>query len=213
MVSLKCRLAVQARLTKLGVLYRFEEPGIVEVFGNLGNEAKRQITEDLENADLPLLADNERVLIEKTEKAIASIIVNPKTQSEQTYAGYISSHTNTDYNELSKLFVDLKGVSIPHYIVYQKVERAKELLLYTDKKVGEVASELHFGSPSRLTYQFRNLTGLSPSFFKKLRQKRIELSHLNKKYTSNINSTELKDETLHQVYGKSSVQNRSKKRA
>lgn len=214
MVSLKCRLHVQSKLTQLGLLYRFDEPGIIEIFGNLDAKERLHITNELVSAGLPLLEENDRELLEKTEKVIDTMISKSDADSEDQYIEYITSQTHTEYSYISDLFIDLRGTSIPNYIVQQKIERAKELLIYTDKKVFEVAKELNYSSPSRLTYQFRKVTGLSPVFFKQLRAKRNELAHLSNRYqTTGLNSTERKDEAIHQIHGKSSVQNRRKKRA
>lgn len=214
MVSLKCRLHVQSRLTKLGLLYRFDEPGIIEIFGKLSDKERTNITNELIGSGLPLLSAAECELIQNTEKAIASLIVGSRANSEEEYAEYISSHTNTDYQYLSKLFYELRGVSISFYILQQRIERAKELLVYSDKTIQQIAKELNYSSTSRLSYHFKKLTGLTPTFFKNLRQKRKELSFLGNRYQSDINSTERnRDEALHQIHGKSSVQNRRKKRA
>jgi AraC-like DNA-binding protein len=89
------------------------------------------------------------------------------------YSDYISEKLNYDYTYLSNIFSEVKGITIQHYIIMHKIEKVKELLLYDELTLSEISYKLHYSSAAHLSNQFKKITGLSPSFFKQLKQKRI----------------------------------------
>jgi AraC-like DNA-binding protein len=89
------------------------------------------------------------------------------------FSDYLSKKLGYDYTYLSNLFSEVKGSTIAHYIIAHKIERAKELLIYNELSLTEIADKLHYSSVAHLSNQFKKTTGLTPSFFKKMRHKRL----------------------------------------
>ena len=200
MVSLKCRVALQRRLNELEIPFYFEEPGIVDLYEELDEQRYLQITNELNRAGVPLLDHSDRQLFEKTLSIIDNLILDKHEDTLRDHEALISEETKTDFEYLSDLFVQVKGISMEYFIRQEKTERAKELLTYTDKTSQEVANDLHYESAEALTAELKEYTGLSPDFFIKIRKKRNKLN--SPIVQPNLNT----DEAIHQAHGKSQVQ-------
>jgi AraC-like DNA-binding protein len=123
--------------------------------------------------------DKKSVLVEKIKSAIVEMIHYADEKPKIKFSVYLSEKLNYDYTYLANLFSEVKGITIEHFIISHKIERAKELLSYTELSVSEIASRLHYSSISHLSSQFKDLTGLSPSYFKGMKlKKRIPLENL-----------------------------------
>ncbi len=174
MVSLRCKMMVKEELLKLGIKYVVVELGTVEMLEGITTMQHEQLKENLLISGLELLDDKKSILIEKIKNVITEMIHHSDALPKVNYSEYISEKLNHDYTYLSNIFSEVKGTTIQQFIIINKIERVKELLLYNELNLTEIAYRLHYSSVAHLSNQFKKITGLSPSFFKKLKEKRAE---------------------------------------
>jgi len=174
MVSLRCKMVVKDELNKLGLRYAVVDLGMVEISGDISEQQRQLLKKNLLNSGLELLDDKKSILIEKIKNVIIEMVNDSKDVSKVNYSDYISAELDCDYPYLSTMFSEVKGITIQQFIIISKIERVKELLLYDEITLNEIAYKLHYSSAAHLSNQFKKITGLSPSFFKKLGQKRKE---------------------------------------
>lgn len=172
MVSLRCKMIVKEELTKLGLKYVMVDLGIVEIPEDLSKVQHDLLKAELLKSGLELLDDKKSILIERIKNVITEMIHYSDEVPKTNYSDYISEKLNYDYTYLSNIFSEVKGITIQQYIIIHKIERVKELLLYDQLNLSEIAYKLHYSSVGHLSNQFKKVTGLSPSFFKQLKKKR-----------------------------------------
>lgn len=172
MVSLRCKMLVKEELEKLGLTYAVLELGMVEIWEDIAEEKRIQLKNNLLKSGLELLDDKRSILIEKIKNVIIEMIHYTDKIPKVNYSSYISEKLGYDYTYLANTFSEVKGITIQHYIIEHKIERVKELLLYDELNISEIAYKLHYSSAAHLSNQFKKITGLSPSFYKKLKLKR-----------------------------------------
>lgn len=174
MVSLRCKMMVREELDKLGLSYGAIDLGMVEMLQELTEQQRQQLKENLLKSGLELLDDNRSILIEKIKNVIIEMIHYSEEIPKINYSDYISEKLDYDYTYLSNIFSEVKGITIQQFIIINKIEKVKELLLYDELNLTEISRKLHYSSVAHLSNQFKKITGLSPSFFKKLKKKRNE---------------------------------------
>ena len=172
MVSTRCKMAVKEALKKLGLHFIVVDLGEVEIMENISVEEREQLKIALLSSGLELMDDKRAVLIEKIKNVITEMIHHSDELPKINYSNYISEKLNHDYTYLSNLFSEVKGITIQQFIIIHKIERAKELLLYDELNLTEISYQLHYSSVAHLSNQFKKITGLSPSHFKQLKDKR-----------------------------------------
>ncbi len=174
MVSLRCKMMVKEELKKIGLHYAVVDLGTVEILENITPEQREQLKKNLLESGLELLDDKRSILIEKIKNVITEMIHYTDELPTTNYSDYISEKLNYDYTYLSNIFSEVKGITLQQYIIIHKIERVKELLLYDELTLTEISYKLHYSSVAHLSNQFKKVTGLSPSFYKQLKQKRQE---------------------------------------
>lgn len=174
MVSLRCKLAVNEELLKLGIRPNSIELGMVDVQTELTSEQRDELRRNLSKLGLELLDDNRSVLIERIKNVITELIHYSDEMPSQKYSDYISSRLDYDYTYLSNIFSEVKGITIQQFIILNKIERVKELLLYGELNLTEIAYKLHYSSVAHLSNQFKKVTGLTPSYFRKMKKARLQ---------------------------------------
>ncbi len=174
MVSLRCKMIVKEELKHLGLNYVIVDLGMVEILEDITPLQREQLKTNLLRSGLELLEDKKSILIDKIKNVIIEMIHYADELPKETYSEYISSKLGYDYTYLSNIFSEVKGTTIQQYIIVHKIERVKELLLYNELNLTEISYLLNYSSVAHLSNQFKKITGLSPSFFKKLKQKRNE---------------------------------------
>lgn len=172
MVSLRCKMVVKAELEKLGMPYVSVELGTIELPEKPTDEQREGLRITLLRSGLELLDDPKIILIEKIKNVIIEMIHYDVELPNVNYSDYLSEKLGYDYTYLSNMFSEVKGSTIQQFIITHKIERVKELLLYDEYNLTEISYMLHYSSVAHLSNQFKKITGLSPSFFKKLKQKR-----------------------------------------
>jgi AraC-like DNA-binding protein len=172
MVSLRCKLIVKEELERLGVTYSIIELGMVEVSKDLTPRMRAQLNENLLPFGLELLEDKRSEVIEQIKNVVVSMIHYSDEVPKVNYSDYISEKLSYNYNYLSNLFSEVKGITIQQFIINHKIERVKELLLYDELNLTEISYKMHYSSVAHLSNQFKKVTGFSPSIFKQFQHKR-----------------------------------------
>jgi AraC-like DNA-binding protein len=186
MESSRCISMVKNELNRLGFLYKSVELGEVELLENISRENFRLIDIELRNAGLELIADRNSLLIEKIKAAIHQLIYLTNDLPKPNYSHYISEKVHVDYNSLSHIFSGDQGVTIEKYIIAQKIERIKELLVYDNSSLSDIAYELQYSSVAHLSNQFKKVTGLTPTFFRQHRKNQPQILKMCESYKSVI---------------------------
>jgi len=172
MVSIRCKMIVKSELDKLGLHYGTVELGEVEVKENITPEQLEQLKIVLLKSGLELMDDKKAILIEKIKTIIVEMVHYADELPKTNNSDYISEKLNHDYTYLANLFSEATGITIEHFIIIHKIERVKELLLYDELNLTEISYKLNYSSVAHLSNQFKKVTGLTPTFFKQLRDKR-----------------------------------------
>jgi YesN/AraC family two-component response regulator len=173
MVSLRCKMIVKSELERMHLHNTIVELGEVEIIEELTPQQKEELKTSLLKFGLELLEDKKSILIEKIKNIIVEMIHYNEEAPVVNFSVYLSEKLNYDYNYLSNLFSEVKGTTIEHFIIAHKIERAKELLIYNKLTLTEIAEKLHYSSVAHLSNQFKKVTGLTPTFFRKMKHKRL----------------------------------------
>jgi AraC-like DNA-binding protein len=173
MVSLRCKMIVADELKKLGLQKVALDLGVVEILEDITPVQREELRTNLLRSGLELLDDKKSILVEKIKIAVIELIHYSDEIPKVKISEYLSEKLRHDYTYLANMFSEVKGVTIQNYIILQKIERVKELLLYDELTLSEIAARMHYSSVAHLSNQFKKVTGLSPSFFKQLRDKRM----------------------------------------
>jgi len=173
MVSLRCKMIVRAELERMGLHAIVVELGEVEISGELEAAQQDELRQALVKFGFELLEDKKSKLIEKIKNIVIEMVHYNEEAPMLNFSAYLSEKLDYDYNYLSNLFSEVKGTTIEHYIISHKIERAKELIMYNELTLTEIAEKLHYSSVAHLSNQFKKVTGLTPSFFKKMKHQRL----------------------------------------
>jgi len=165
-------MMVKEELKKLGLKYVVVDLGMVEILEDITKKQREQLKKNLLKSGLELLDNKKSILIEKIKNVITQMIHYSDELPRVNYSDYISEKLGYNYTYLANTFSEVKGITIQQFIIIHKIERVKELLLYDELTLTEIAYKLHYSSVAHLSNQFKNVTGLSPSFYKQLKQKR-----------------------------------------
>jgi AraC-like DNA-binding protein len=183
MVSARCKKAVKTELKKLGLHFIVVELGEVEIMEEISSEQRLQLKIALLDSGLELMDDKRAVLIAKIKKSIIDMIYHSDEKIKVNISGYLSETLKMDYTYLSNLFSEVQGTTIEQFIIFHKVERIKEMIIYDELSITDIAWKMNYSSVAHLSNQFKKVTGLSPSHFKVLKDKRRmpieELDSLN----------------------------------
>lgn len=172
MVSTRCKMAVKEALRNLGLHFIVVDLGEVDIMENITAEQREQLRNTLLASGLELMDDKKAVLIEKIKNVITEMIHYSDEIPKMNYSDMISQKLNYDYTYLSNVFSEIKGITIQQFIIIHKIERAKELLMYDELNLTEISYKLHYSSVAHLSNQFKKITGLTPSHYKQLKDKR-----------------------------------------
>lgn len=179
MVCSRCRTTVISELDKIGIHYDSVIIGEVNLSGNITPEQRELFSRALLLDGFELIDNQMNQLIEKLKKAILDLEHYSDEDLKFSFSQYISMIVNDNFISLNKLFGEIEGISIEKYLIKRKIERIKEMLVYEDLSLDEIATKMHYSSTTILTAQFKRETGLSPFHFKQLRQSRKIIPELN----------------------------------
>ncbi|HEY0655072.1 MAG TPA: AraC family transcriptional regulator [Chryseosolibacter sp.] len=173
MVCDRCKLVVKDRLEKNGIGYKNIELGEIELSGQPTEEQLRKFSADVNELGFEIIEDKTARLVSAVKTAVLEFVRDPSPSARKLkFSTYLSDKLNKDYNYISNLFSALEGTTIEQYLIHQKIERVKELLVYDELNLSEVAHQLGYSSVQHLSNQFKKVTGLTPSHFKQLGDKK-----------------------------------------
>lgn len=172
MVSLRCKMRVKEELNKLNIQPAEVILGEVEIIENITSAQRGQIKAALQKSGLELIDDKKAILIERIKNTIIEMVHYSDILPDTNFSGYVSKKLHYDYTYLANLFSGETGDTIEQFIIHHKIERAKELIIYDELNLTEIAYKLHYSSIAHLSNQFKKVTGLTPSLYKRLKQKK-----------------------------------------
>jgi len=172
MVSSRCKMMVKEALKELGLHFIVVDLGVVDVMEDLSEEQKATLKSLLLNAGLELMDDKKAMLIEKIKKVIIEMVHHAEELPKINFSDFISKKLEYNYTFLANLFSEVQGATIEQYIISHKIERIKELIVYGEMNITEIANKMNYSSVAHLSSQFKKATGLTPSHFKQLKEKR-----------------------------------------
>ena len=172
MVSIRCKMIVKEALKKMGLHYLTVELGVVEVMVDLSARQLEELRLTLLRSGLELMENKKAILIEKIQNVIIELIHYSDELPKMNFSDYLCEKLDYDYTYLANIFSETIGITIEHFIILHKIERVKELIIYDELNLSEIAWKMHYSSVAHLSHQFKKITGLTPSFFKSLKQKK-----------------------------------------
>jgi AraC-like DNA-binding protein len=165
-------MVVKSELEKLGVHYTLLELGEADVMEDLTAGQLDSLNRALKSTGLELMDDKKSILVERIKTTIIELVHYTDEQIKTNLSDFLSNKLNYNYTYLANLFSEVKGTTIEKFYLAHKIEKVKELLVYDELNLTEIADKLHYSSVAHLSNQFKKMTGLTPSHFKNLRNKR-----------------------------------------
>jgi AraC-like DNA-binding protein len=179
MVCNRCKMVVESELVKAGLNHLSVGLGEIEIEEELSHQQQMLLNEKIKPLGFELIDDRKSKLADKVKTLIVELIYSKDNDLKVNLSAYIASAIGQDYSHISNVFSQKEGITIEHYYILQKIERVKELLVYNELSLNEIATMLNYSSASHLTNQFKKVTGLTPSFFKSVKDiKRKALDNL-----------------------------------
>ena len=176
MVCIRCKMVVKSELEKLGLHYITVDLGEAEIMEEISAEQLANLSIALKKTGLELMDDKKSILVEKIKTIIIELVHYTDEQIKINLSDYLSEKLNYNYTYLANLFSEVKGTTIEQFYLAHKIEKVKELLVYDELNLTEIAWKLHYSSVAHLSNQFKKMTGLTPSHFKNLKHKRRQRS-------------------------------------
>lgn len=170
MVCNRCIMVVEDQLKRLGLQPLSVELGVAILQTRVTDEVYHSVKEALEPFGFELMDDKKSQVIEQIKDAIIELVHYKDSDLKVNLSDHLASKLNRDYSSLSKLFSEVTNTTIEKYLIAQKIERAKELLVYGELSLNEIADKLNYSSAAYLSAQFKSVTGLTPSYFKKIKE-------------------------------------------
>jgi AraC-like DNA-binding protein len=172
MVSNRCKMIVKSELEKHGLHFIMVELGEVEVMESLSAEQLESLNTSLFKSGLSVLSDKKSVLIERIKNTIVELVYYSDKLPRTNFSDYLSEKLSYDYTYMANLFSEIQGSTIERYLISLRIERVKELLIYGELNLTEISYKMHYSSVAHLSSQFKKITGLTPSYYKRLRNKK-----------------------------------------
>lgn len=174
MVSLRCKLIVQQQLDRIGIQYLSIDLGMVEAENSITSHQIDELKQSLQHVGLEILENKKSILIEKIKNVIIEMIHYNEEVLKVNHSDFISKKVGYDYTYLSNIFSEVEGITLQQFIIIHKIEKVKELLLYDELSLKEISHRMNYSSASHLSTQFKKITGLTPTFYNRLKKKRNE---------------------------------------
>jgi AraC-like DNA-binding protein len=172
MVSIRCKMMVKDELRKLGLHYVIVDLGEIEIMEDINAEQRQKLKTGLLLSGLELMDDKKGILIEKIKSIIVEMVHYADELPKVNFSIYLAEKLDYGYTYMANLFSEVQGITIEQFIISHKIERIKELIIYDELNITEIAWKMNYSSVAHLSNQFKKMTGLSPSHFKKLKDHR-----------------------------------------
>ena len=172
-------MMVSDELKKMAIPFIKIELGEVELVDEISQQQREELSLALLKSGLELMEDKKAMLIEKIKNVVVEMVHYSDELPRTKFSVFLSEKLDYDYTYLSNLFSETEGTTIEQFIMLHKIERVKELIIYDELNLTEIALKLHYSSVAHLSHQFKKITGLTPTFFKSIkRKKRSALENL-----------------------------------
>ncbi|MBL0144583.1 MAG: helix-turn-helix transcriptional regulator [Chitinophagaceae bacterium] len=171
-VSNRCKMVVKEELKKLDLHFILVDLGEVEIMETISTDQRQELKEALKITGLELMDDKRAILIERIKITIIEMIHHSDDLIKTNFSDYLSKKLEHNYTYLANLFSEVQGTTIEQFTIAHKIERIKELITYGEMNITEIAYDMNYSSVAHLSNQFKKMTGLSPSHFKLLKDKR-----------------------------------------
>lgn len=168
MVSLRCKLMVKLELDNLGIAFKSIELGEVKLENPLSACKRQNLKIALHESGLEVMDDKKTMMIEKIINIIIEMVHYSKDLPQVTFSTFLQKKMKLDYHKMSEIFSETKGVTIEHFIIKHKIEKVKELITYDNLNLTEISYMMKYSSLAHLSRQFKQVTGLTPTYFKSL---------------------------------------------
>lgn len=179
MVCRRCIIAVTSEFEKLGLTPTHVQLGEIEIQEGDISGVKGKLIENLQSLGFDIIDDKKSKTIETIKNLIIDLVHNKNSQININLSTYLSRELMQDYGTLSSLFSEVENKTIEKYFIQQKIEKVKELLMYNELTLNEIAYQLNYSSVAHLSSQFKKVTGFSPSYYKRLKEnKRKQIEDL-----------------------------------
>jgi len=175
MVSVRCKMVVKEAFKKLGLHYVTVNLGEVNVLENITDSQREKLKVILLKSKLELMDDKKAILIERIKAVIVEMVHYSDNLPKTNFSDFLAKKLNYDYTYLANIFSETQGTNIEHYVIMHKIEKVKELIIYDELNFTEIAFKLHYSGVAHLSSQFKKLTGLTPSYFKSLKNKKLSM--------------------------------------
>lgn len=172
MVCIRCQMVVKSELEKLGLSYIDVKIGEANIIEDIPSEKLKTLDIALRKSGLQLMDSKKSILVEKIKSAIIELVHCTDEQLKVNLSTYLGDKLHYDYTYLANLFSEVKGITIEKFYLTHKIEKVKELIVYDELNLSEIAYKMHYSSVSHLSNQFKKTTGLTPSHFRQLKNKR-----------------------------------------
>jgi AraC-like DNA-binding protein len=170
MVCNRCIFIVRSEIEKLGIGIKQISLGEVLTENEISDQEKQRINDSLEVFGFELIDDKKSRLIERIKNIIVDLVHSKNARIKTNLSDLISEQLHHDYNYLSNLFSEVEDTTIEKYFIAQKIERVKELLVYDELSLSEIAFQLNYSSVAHLSNQFKKVTGLTPTHYKEIKE-------------------------------------------
>lgn len=171
MVSQRCIMMVKQNLKEVGIKSVYVHLGEIEMEGRISPEKRERLQVALLTSGLELMDDKRAILVEHIKTIIIELIHHSDEELKVNFSNYLSEKLNHNYTYLANLFSKSEGMTIEHFMIIHRIERAKELIIYDELNLTEISYMLHYSNVSHLSYQFKKVTGLTPTFYKKMKRR------------------------------------------
>lgn len=175
MVSIRCKMVVKDELKKIGLHYVVVELGEANIYENISILQHKELKEALLRCGLELMDNKKSMLIEKIKNIIIELVHYSEEPLLLNFSEFLHQKLNHDYTYLANLFSEVQGITIEKFMIAHKIERVKELLVYDELNLTEIAYQMHYSSVAHLSSQFKKVTGHTSSHFKQLKNKRLKM--------------------------------------
>ncbi|MGM0478924.1 MAG: helix-turn-helix domain-containing protein [Bacteroidota bacterium] len=175
MVSHRCKMMVKAELKKLHLHAMVVDLGKIEILEDITAKKREQLKINLKKSGLELMDDQDSLLVENIKTAINERIQDADEELKTNYSDYLGKKMDRDYTYLATIFSDVKGITIQQFIIHSKIEKVKELILYEQLSLTEIAARMCYSSVGHLSNQFKKITGHTPTFYKDITKRRREI--------------------------------------
>lgn len=175
MVSLRCKMVVKDAFKKLGIRYVSVNLGEINIEDDITDKQREKLKVILLKSGLELMDDKKAILIERIKNVVVEMVHYADELPKTNFSDFLSQELKYDYTYLSNIFSETQGVTIEHFIILHKIEKVKELIIYNELNLTEIAWKLRYSSAAHLSSQFKKITGLTPSYFRSLKKKKLIL--------------------------------------